>query len=192
MAFTMKLQSPDFDNNGVGFEMQLPVTADSYTGDSMAAVIPLFDGNNKTLDFRQFSETVTLVGVLTAPGATEAGFTNPIQMRDEIIRIRGARANFGKNASGTPKSWIQEGTSGGNWGSGTLPADEQDASTSRKPALCRLIYDKYWNPSTMAYGNLLMYGSVKTVSFQSRPGATTRTRIPFQITFLIGEVKVGN
>lgn len=196
MVLTMKLQSPDYDAVN-GFEIALPVTMDSYQGDSLAALIPLFDGDNKVLDFRQFSETITLAGVLTVQAASEAGFANPIQMRDELIRIRGARANFGKNTSGTAKSWINEGSGSfpfhsANWGTGTLPADEQDSSTSRKAATCRLIWDRYYNPSTGLYGNLFLYGAVSSISFASRPGATTLTRIPFSVKFLAASVKVGD
>src|SRR5687767_2589923 len=115
MPFTMILQSPAYDSSGNGYQIPLPVTNDDYVGSSLAAIVPLFDGQNKALDFRQYSEAINLVGVLTVPAAVEAGFTNgagvgqPLQMRDEMIRIRRAASNFGKNASATPKSWLNEG-----------------------------------------------------------------------------------
>src|SRR5687768_5220888 len=98
MAFSVKLQSPDYDAVN-GYEIQLPATADSYSGNSLATILNLFNGENKILDFAQYTEQVTLVGVLNVPAAASAGFANPIQMRDEFIRIRASRANFGKNAT---------------------------------------------------------------------------------------------
>lgn len=191
MAYSMKLQSPNYDAAGNGYEIQLPVTQDTYNGDSMAAILALFDGDNKVMDFRQLREVVRLVGVLTVPTATEAGFTNPIQMRDELMRIRSKKARFGKNTSGTANSWLSETITLANWGTATLPAAEQDTGTTRKKATCRLIYDQYWNPVTAAYANLFLYGTVANVEFGPRPGATTLTRIPFMVTFLAGSVKVG-
>lgn len=185
----MKLQSPDYNGTN-GYQIQLPVTNDNYVGSSMAAIIPLFDGVNKTLDFRQYREVITLVGVLTVPAAAEAGFASPLQMRDEMMRIRGARANFGKN-TGASKSWLNECSaafpraSAATW----TDAPEPDASTSRAEATCRLVYDKYYNPTTGLEADLFAYGTVDNVSF-ARPGATTRTRIPFTVNFLVGQVKV--
>lgn len=195
-TFSMKLQSPNYDAAGNGYEIPLPAYQDAYQGDSLAAILALFDGVNKTLDFRQYKETINLVGILTVPAATDAGFANPIQMRDELMRIRAAKARFGKNTSATVKSWLNEGNASlpppsANWGTGTLPADEQDSGTTRKEATCRLVYDYYWKPDTMEYKRLFVYGTVANVAFGPRPGATTLTRIPFAVTFLAGQVKVG-
>lgn len=195
MAFTMKLQSPNYDAVN-GYEIALPATADSYAGDSMAAILALFDGNNKVLDFRQYRETVVLVGVLSQSAATSSGFVNPVQMRDELIRIRAAHAQFGKNNTATSKSWLNEGGAGfafssADWGTASLPAAERDSGTTRKAATCRLIYDQYWHPTDAVYKNLFIYGTVSNVSFAGRPGSTTLTRIPFSVTFLAGSIKVG-
>ncbi len=191
-TFGMKLQSPDYDGAGTGYEIPLPVNQDSYNGDSMASIITLFDGNNKLLDFRQFSESFTLVGVLTQQAADDVGnFANPVQMRDELRRIRASLGDYGRN-TGAAKSWIQEGTGGGSWTSAALIAvGEDDAGTTRKASTCRLIWDQYWQPSTASYKKLFVYGTVKSVSFGPRPGATTRTRIPFAVNFIAAEVKVG-
>lgn len=193
-TFGMKLQSPLYDNAGAGYELPLPVTQDSYTGDSMAALIALFDAKNKVMDFRQYSEKVSLVGVFTQPAATDATYANPIQMRDEARRIRAATAAFGKNTTATVKSWLTETPGGGtNWGTASLPADERDAGTTRKAGTIRLIYDQYWDPTgTPQYRKFFMYGTVTNVQFGPRPAASTLTRIPFVINFLVGEVKLGS
>ncbi len=191
-TFSMKLQSPDYDGAGNGYEMPLPVTQDSYLGDSLAAIIPLFEGNNQLMDFLQFSEAVTLVGVLTQATAADTGtFANAIQMRDEMRRIRGALGDYGRNV-GASKSWIAEGVGGGSWTSAALiAAGEADGGTSRKPGTCRLIWDEYYQPSTGTYKKLFLYGTVKTVQFGPRPASTTRNRIPFQIQFVASSVKTG-
>lgn len=201
MAFSMKLQSPDYDGAGNGYEIQLPATGDAYNGDSMAAILALFDADNKIMDFRQLRESIALQGFITTDAATEAGFTNAVQMRDEMRRIRASNARYGKNTSATPKSWLLEGStgfpfaaaldSGGQrtWGSTTLPADEQDSTTTRKESTVRLIWDKYWDPVSLTYKNLFVYGTVSGVTF-NRPGATTRTKIQFSIQFIAGSVKV--
>lgn len=177
---------------GPGYEISLPAVQDTYGGSSMAAIISLFDGDNKVLDFRQLREVIVIPGILTQQAATDAGFTNPVQMRDELRRIRAATAHG--NNPGTAKSWLQEtGSLAGssNWGTTTLPAAERDSGTTRQAATLRLIWDQYWNPATLAYANLFLYGTVSDVSFAGRPGATTQTRIPFSVTFLVGSIKVG-
>lgn len=178
---------------GNGYELPLPCVQDTDNGDSMAAILALFDGNNKVMDFRQLREVIQLVGVLTGPAATNAGYVNAIQMRDEIRRTRAAAARYGANTSATSKSWLNEQPGGGtNWGTSTLPAAEQDSTTTRKEATCRLVYDQYWDPVSGAYKNLFVYGTIANFAFGPRPGATTRTRIPFAVTFLAGSVKVGS
>lgn len=195
VTFAMKLQSPDYDGVN-GFQIPLPCFTDNYQGDSMAAILALFDGENQIMDFRQLREIITLTGVITELAATDAGYTNPVQMRDEMRRIRAAAANYGKNATATVKSWLSEGSSSvpfssANWGTASLPADEQDAATTRKEGTIRLVWDQYWNPFTASYKKLFLYGTVSNIAFGPRAGASTQSRIPFSIQFLVGFVEVG-
>lgn len=192
ITFAMKLQSPEYDAAGSGYQIPLPVTADSYNGDSMAAILALFDGQNKVLDFRQLRETIMLVGVITTQAATEAGFDNAIQMRDELRRIRAATARYGKNTSATVKSWLTEGGGGGTWSSAALIAAGEDDSASRAASKIRLVWDQYWDANAGAFKKLFVYGTVSNVSFANRLGATTQTRIPFALTFLAGSIEVGD
>lgn len=196
MTFTIKLQSPDYDNNGNGSEIQLPVTNDRHAGSSLAAIITLFEGANQILDFKQLREVITLTGIITPLVAKEAGFTDssgngiPLYMRDEIRRIRGAsELGLFSGTPGSPESWLDEGVSGGNWGSATLPADERDSGTARAPGRIRLIFDKAWDSAGNQYVNLFMYGTVGDFTF-TRAAASLRDRIPFVCTFLVGGVRV--
>lgn len=178
---------------GHGSELALPCISDTYDGDSLATILSLFDANNVVMDFRQLREVIVLQGFLTPEAAIAAGYANAINMRDEFIRIRAQRAPFGRN-TGAAASWLQEdGTGAGSasWNTNTLPAADQDAATSRGAAKCRLVYDQYWNPSTGAYSNLFVYGTVSKFQFGPRPGATTKDRIPFSCTFLAGNIQVG-
>lgn len=195
----MKLQSPNYDAAGAGYEIALPVTQDSYNGNSMASILALFDGINKIMDFGQLSETITLTGILTVQAAKDAGFVdgsgngNPVQMRDELRRIRLHAGDYGKN-TGAAQAWIEEdGTaSGGVWTSAALvAAGEDDAGTSRRLGLCRIVWDQYYKPSTGTFKKLFAYGTVSAINFGPRPAATTQTRIPFSVTMLIGQPQHG-
>lgn len=189
-TFAFKLQSPNWDNNGFGTELPLPVTQDTLAGTSLAALITLFDGDNKILDFRQLSEKLTLTGFFTVPAASDAGYSNPIQMRDELRRTRFKAANYGKN-TGASASWLSEAVTTADWGNVTLPADERDAGTTRQAGRMRLIYDQYWDPTAGVYKKLFMYGVVSDFNFGPRAAATTLTRIPFSVTFIVGTAQLG-
>lgn len=198
MTFTFKLQSPDYNAAGNGSQIPLPVTTDSHTASSLAAILTLFDGENSVLDFKQLREVFTVQGIITPESAKEAGFVDnagngvPAKMRDEIRRTRGkSELGLFSGTPGSPKSWLDEGTGGGNWGSGSLPAaGEADSGTLRAPGKVRLIYDKAWNPGTNAYVNLYIYGTVGDFRFGPRAAASLRNRIPFTLTFLAGSVAV--
>lgn len=188
---------------GHGYEIAVPVAQDTYQGDSMAAILALFSGKNKILDFKQLRETIPIGGFLDVPSALDAGFTNVTHMRDELIRIRGSHNRFGLNTGSTTKSWLQEGGSSSDnppiavplnsadWGTATLPSTEQDSTTTRAVTKCRLVYGKYWRTDVAAYRNLFVYGTVANVRIGPRPGATDLTRIPYVLTFLAGEVEEG-
>lgn len=197
MAFAFKLQSPAWDgvgapSGGAGYEIPLPAFNDQAVGQSMAAILTLFDGDNQIADFRQLTEAITFQGFLTAEAATLAGYANAVQMRDEIRRTRFQAANYGKNNSGTVKSWLDEGSGGGTWTSAALIAAGEDDTTARAPGIMRLVYDDYWNPTTGTYKKLFGYGTVMNFAFGPRPAATTKTRIPFTLQFGLGDVKLGD
>src|ERR1051325_1452890 len=157
-TFSMKLQSPSYDANVTGYQIPLPAATDAYMGDSLAAILALTKGNNKVFDLKRYREVIVLTGVLTQPAADDAGFSNPVQMRDEMRRIRASLGDYGKN-TGAAASWLDEAVAG-NWTSAALiAADEDDAGTARSSLTCRLIWDKYWKPSAGAYKNLFVYGT---------------------------------
>lgn len=175
----MVLQSPAYNNAGLGEQLQLPVAFDALQGSSMADILTLFNNNNKVFDLGQLREVVNLVGFITPAAATEAGFQNPTHMRDFVRRTRSV--------------WPQQDgtTAGANWGSASLPADMRDASTARAKGFSRLVYDKYWDTGTSTYKNLFMYGTVGDYRIGPRAGASGRDRIPFVINFLVGSVVTG-
>lgn len=182
---------------GTGSEIALPIVTDRHAGSSLAAIITLFEGDNQILDFKQLREVITLQGVMTPLSVKEAGYTDkdatgiPLFMRDEMRRIR-ASSELGlfSGTVGTPESWLDEGASGGNWGSTTLPTAEQDSGTSRAPGRIRLVYDKYWNADANAFQNLFLYGTVGDFTFGPRAAASLQDRIPCALTFLVGSVRV--
>lgn len=176
MAFTIKIQSPSYNNAGAGTSISLPVAIDSHQGNSLAQIIPLFQGNNAIMDFGQLSEIVSLTGVLTQKAATEAGYANPVHLRDALRAVR--------------SGWPVE-AAAGNWGDASLPADERDASTTRGTGKARLIFDKKWDAGGASFLNFFLYGTVADFSFGPRAAASGRVRIPFRITFLVGSVKSG-
>lgn len=179
-----------------GFEIELPCSQDLLDGISNATILTLFDGKNSIFDFRQYSETLVLSGVITQEVAKACGFDNAVNMRDEIRRIRQAVAGpYGLYTAGAAKSWQMEngsGASSGAWNSATLASDEQDpAAPSRGAGKCRLVYDDFWDRSTNTYKRLFLYGTVSKATCGPRPGATTKTRIPYVVTFVVGDVKLG-
>lgn len=194
MTLTIKLQSPDYDGSGNGSEIPLPVVNTRHVASSLAAIITLFEGDNQILDFKQLREVFTLQCMITPRSAQEAGFTNaagdgiPLFMRDEIRRTRGA-STLGLHGGGSASSWLDEGVSGGNWGSAGLPAAERDSGTLRAPGKIRLIFDKAWDPVADDYQNLFVYGTVGDFNFVGA-AASHRERIPAVITFLGGSVTV--
>lgn len=175
----MVLQSPRYDNAGNGERFLLPVANDSHVGTSLAEILTLTKGKNAILDFAQLREVITLVGFLTQQASVDAGLANPVHFRDRIRRVRSV--------------WpTEDGTlTGANWGTGTLPAAEQDAGTTRGVGKARLIYDKRWDTGTGSLVNFFVYGTVLGFQFGPRAAASGRVRIPYQVQFGIGTVASG-
>lgn len=199
-AFTIKLQSPSYNNtggqpdkyvdSGTGRQIPLPVRMDSHTGQSLAAIITLFAGENIGMDFGQLKEVIRLTGTLTPLAATDAGFGSPTHWRDVIRRTRGADPY-----KATP--WSLE-TASGNWGTASLPAAEQDTTETRTQGKCRLIFDKRWAeaagdpqwPGSPGLVNLFLYGMVMDFSFPNRLASANRDVIPFGLTFGVTSVAI--
>lgn len=163
-------------NNGE--EIQLAVSQDSYGGNSLAAILTLFSGDNVVLDFGQLREVIRLTGFLTVQGAVVAGYDNPVHWRDTIRRVRSV--------------WpLEDPGLGLNWDSGSLAVNEKDAATARVIGRARLIFDVKWDASAQAFVNFFLYGTVADFSFPNRNAASARTRIPAGVTFFVGRVVTG-
>lgn len=179
----MQLQSPAYNNAGTGRRLYLPVITDAEALESMAEVYTLFAGDNRILDLAMVNSVVQIAGIFSDGFATEHSHTNALFMRDELRRTRRADPVLA-----TP--WCLEAASG-NWGTATLPAAEQDASTTRKRGRMRLIYDKRWDTGAGALVNEFLYGTVGRLRIGPRTGASGRYRIPYAFDFLIGTPDTG-
>lgn len=176
MSFTVKLQSPDYDNDTEGEEIALPVETGNRQLSSLMDMFTLPGGTNLNIDLAGLREMVKIAGTFTVGSADTAGFSNPIHMRDTLRHAR--------------TEWPENSIDNTDWGTSTLPSDEQDGSTDRAPGKARLIYDKEWDTGTSSYVNHFLYGNVADIQFQ-RVGSIFRDRVAWSVTFSTGRVVIG-
>lgn len=181
---TVILQSPTWNNAGSGEQIYLPVSVAHHSGDSRAALLTLFQGENQLMDFGQLQEVLVLSGVLTRRFAVEHGYVDPLHMRDLIRRTR---------TFWPIDDWPIADT---YWDNVNLPADQRDAVTLRQRGRARLIFDKTYRTTagtidTSSLKNFFLYGTVLNFRFGPMVATTNRFRLPYSITMAVGLVQAG-